>query len=53
MKIKKLKKLPTWDYTSPLKVLNEKEAIKWANGKQLYRWEKGKLWIVKVPSPLK
>ena len=46
-KIIQLKKLPKWLYHSPLKVLSEEEAIAWANGKQLYYWKEGKLWIVK------
>lgn len=52
-KIIQLKKLPKWLYYSPLKMLNEKEAIAWANCKQLYYWKEGKLWIVKATSPLK
>ena len=51
MKIIYLKKLPRWDYHSPLKVLDEKEAIAWANCQGavvLYRWEKGKLWLIRA-----
>ena len=52
-KIIQLKKLPKWDYRSPLKELDEKEAIAWSKGKQLHYWKEGKLWIVKATSPLK
>ena len=48
MKIIQLKKLPKWDYRSPLKELDKKEAIKWAGCKQLYYWKEGKLWIIKA-----
>jgi hypothetical protein len=50
MKVIQLKKLPKWDCRCPLKVLNEKEAIAWAKGKgatMLYRWGRGKLWLIK------
>ena len=43
-----LKKIPKWNFRSPLKVLNEEEAIKWSGCKQLYYWKEGKLWIVKA-----
>ena len=34
--IKKLKRLPDFPWTSPIKTLSEEELIEWADGRQVY-----------------
>ena len=51
MKIIKLKKLPRWQYTSPLGVYTEAEAIVWAAGRgadTLYYFAPTEQWIVRI-----
>ena len=51
MKLIKLKKLPTFSYTSPMSSLSERLAIIWAEGrgvKELYWVIPMQKWIVKV-----
>lgn len=51
MKVIKLKKLPSFDYTSPMAILSETQAIVWAAGrgvKTLYYCEKMEQWIIRM-----
>ena len=36
MKIIKLKTLPTFPWTSPIKTLSDEELIEWSKGRQVY-----------------